>query len=185
MPAIFGTSTVQAQKTATIIRPANTTTYTANTAWNTSATSALCVPVPILGCARPGVANGCLIQQIDIFSSANQSTKLNGILWLFNQPPVTPIGDNATFTLSAADFANVTGNMQGFAFTMTNTQAAAAGNAGISLTGVTFHAQTFQPTTPNPASGALYCAVQVVNAYVPVSGEALTITLHTLDLDGC
>lgn len=157
--------------TASITRPANTTTYSANTAWANATASA--VATEITGVCQ--VAGGrFLIPQLDVWSTVNPSTKLQGVIWLFSAQPSDPIEDNATFTIPAADFLNLTGNQQGFAFTLTNTQAAAAANSGATLAGTVYTGQCGSTTT------SVWMMAQVVNAYVPGSSEVLRVRLHTL-----
>lgn len=156
---------------SSITRRTGTDQYTANTGWNT-ATSGSSYGT-ITGVCR--TAGGqVLIPQIDIYSSANPATKLQGVLWLFSSTVGTPVNDNATFNIAAADFANLTGNQQGFAFTLTSTQASGAANSAISLTGTTYHARCATANT------SMYYLMQVVNTYTPASAEVLTIKLHTI-----
>lgn len=169
------TTVFAATPTASVTRPANTTTYTANTGWCNLTAACATVFTFTSACRVNGEA--VLIPEIDIWSSANQSTKLQGVLYLFSAAIGTVINDNATFTIAAADFANLTGNQQGFAFTLGNSQASGAANSGISLTGTTYHAQCFAGSTQ------IVGMVQVVNAYVPVSAEVLHVTLHTVGLN--
>jgi hypothetical protein len=183
-PIPAGTNTIGgvfnfgAVSTATVTRPANTTTYTANTGW-CGATAACATVFSFTNACR---ANGTfvLVPEIDIYSSntTNPVTpKLQGILWLFSATPGTIINDNATFNIATADFANLTGNQQGFPFTLAQAQAAGAVNNGVSLIGTTYHAQCGAGNT------TIVGMVQVVNAYVPVSGEVLTIKLHTVGVN--
>lgn len=165
--AVPGNSNIATQA---ITRPANTTAYTANTAW-ANATSGATYSSFIAACRGPTAQ--VLIPQIDIWSSANPATKLQGILWLFSTAP-TAINDNATFNIAAADFSNLTGNMQGFPFTLTSVQASGAANSGVSLTGTTYHAVC------NGSQPTIYGMVQVVNTYTPASNEVLRISLHTV-----
>jgi hypothetical protein len=166
-----GAGAFSAVASASITRPANTTTYTVATGWNT-ATSGSSYGT-ITGVCR---SNGgfVLIPEIDIYSSANPTTKLQGSLWLFDTVVGTPVNDNATFNIASADFANLTGNSAGFPFTLVTNQAAGAANHGISLTGTTYHAHCASGNT------SMYFLIQVTNAYVPANSEILTIKLHTL-----
>lgn len=156
--------------TAQITRSGNTTTYTANTGWNNGTPTFFSFP----GVCR---ANGgtFLIPEIDIWSSANPTLKLTGVLWLFAGVPGTNVSDNATFTIAAADYANVTGNFGGFAFSLGNGQInTGAANSGVSLTGTTYGGHC-------PAgSTTLTGMVEVTNAYVPANGEILHVGLVSL-----
>lgn len=154
---------------ATITRPANTTVYTANTAW-ANATSGATMTTITGVCDR--ASQQVLIPQIDIMVDEAPATKLQGILWLFNAS-VTQINDNAAFTLASADFLNSTGNVQGFPFTLTAVQSGTNTHSAVSLTGINYHAQC-------GASSGIVFMVQVVNAYTPTSGEILTVKLHSI-----
>ena len=161
--------------TSSITRKANTTTYTAFTGWN--ATSATVFTFTSVG-ARNG--QQIAIVGIDIWSSANPTLLLQGALWLFSVTPGTIIADDATFTIASGDFANLTGGCfgAGIPFTLVNNQAAAAANSGVSLTpGPSLIA------TLGGSSTSLFGMVEVINAYVPVSAEVLTINLHTVGLN--
>ncbi|QPF81697.1 hypothetical protein IC762_17900 [Bradyrhizobium genosp. L] len=177
LPVSAGTGTnlapFAAYSKATIARPNNTTTYTANTGWN-NATSAATGFFSLTTACR---VNGgqVLIPRIDIWSSANPATKLTGVVWLFSAVPGTNVSDNATFTIAAADFANLTGSVQGFAFTLGNAQTnSGASNSGASLTGTTFQAQCASGTT------TITGMVEVTNAYVPAANEVLTVGVATI-----
>jgi hypothetical protein len=161
-----------AVSSSTLTRPANTTTYTANTGWSNSPASYL----EFKPACR--VAGGqVLIEQIDIYSSANPSKKLAGHLFLFSAVPSAPIADNAPFTLASVDFEHLTGNQQGFPFVLANSQASAAANSGVSLTGTSYRAQC------SSDAAAIYGLVQVTNAYAPAKAEVLTVRIHTLGLN--
>ena len=155
---------------ASITRTTTSGTYTSNTGWNaTSATY-----YTFSGACR---TNGgqVLIPSINIYSSLNPTTKLTGILWLFSAVPGTIIADNATFTIAAADFANLTGSSQGFAFSLANSQTnTGAANSGATLSGTTYQAQC------SPSSTNMYGMVEVTNAYAQTSGEVLTIGINTV-----
>ncbi len=161
-----------AASTASITRSANTTTYSANTAWNNGTPTFF----SFTGACR---VNGgeVLIPEIDVWSSANQATKLQGVLWLFQAVPGTNVGDDVTFNITAGDFANLTGNQNGFAFTLASAQAAGAANSGVSLTGTTYHAQCASGST------TITGMVQVVNAYVPLNAEVLHVAIHTVGIN--
>lgn len=154
----------------TITRPSNTTTYTANTAWANATSGATYTSFSV---ACPG-SGQLLIPQIDISVDENPSTKLQGILWLLKEAP-TALNDNATFVIGTSDINNITGNKEGFAFTLVNNGASGATYSGITLAGTTYMAQCSGQT--------LYGMVQVVNAYVPTSGEIMTIDLHYIPVN--
>lgn len=159
-PAIWATS-----PRAAVTRLANTTTYTVNTGWNAAPPTTFQFNG---ACRTPGVQ--VKITQANFWSSVNPTTKLQGILWLFSSLPATLLADDATFNIAAADFANLTANQQGIAFTLASGQASGAANSGITVIGP-WQAQCVGSTT-------LYGMVQVVNAYAPASLEVLTAQLE-------
>jgi hypothetical protein len=159
--------------TQSITRPANTTQYTADTGW-CSATST-CTGVFTFTSVCRAASQRANVQRISAWSSANQSTKLQAVLWLFSATPGTVISDDATFTIASSDYANLTGAKQGFAFTMVNNQASGAANAGADLY------PSAQITCDS--SNQVYGMVEVVNTYTPVSGEVLSIAIDTIGLN--
>lgn len=158
-----------------ITRANNTTTYTANTGWNTATSAATAVFKFAGACRAPGSA--ILIPEIDAYSSANPTLKLTGTLFLFGATPATVISDNASFTIAAADFANAVGPLTGIQLTFANNQASGATNSSASATGTTYEAACA------PGSKDLFGAFEVTNAYVPASAEVLTISLRTLGIN--
>lgn len=160
-----------ASPTSSVTRPANTTTYTANTGWcNTTSTCAT-----VFTFANACRVNGgqVAVPSIDLWLSDHQTTALQGILWVFNVTPATVINDNASFNIATADFPNLTGSMSGFAFGMLSPQNS-PNNSGTTISGTIF------PMKCAAGSTTLYAMVQVVNAYVPTSAEVLNVTLHTI-----
>ena len=161
-----------ATSTSSLTRPSNTTTYTAGTGWNNATSSATGYFTFSSACRVNG--GQVLIPQIDIWSSANPTTKLVGVVYLFDATIGTLGNDDAAFMIAPSDFANLTGNQQGLFFALLNSQASGASNSGLSLTGVNYRAQCASGTT------SIYGMVEVLNAYAPASGEALHVTLHTI-----
>ena len=102
--------------------------------------------------------------------------KLAGALYIFNATPGTIIGDDATFTIASSDFGNLTGQFNGVAFTLGSQQASGAANSGMSLA-------ANMPARCASGSTTLYGMVEVTNAYVPASGEVLSINLHTVGVN--
>lgn len=170
--AIANVLSFAAASTSSITRSSNTTTYTANTGWNNGTPTFFSFTA---ACRTNG--GQVLIPEIDIWSSANPTTKLQGILWLFAAVPGTNVSDDATFTIASADYANLTGNRQGFPFTLANDQASGAANSGVTLAGTNYQVRCANTTT------TITGMVQVVNAYVPASAEVLSITLNTLGMN--
>lgn len=161
---------------SSITRPANTTTYTANTGWCNTTSACATVFTWTGACSTAGKM--VLIPQISIYSSASPTLKLSGYLWIFKATPGTVISDNANFNIASTDYANLTaGSKGGIPFTLTSNQGSGAANSGVSITGLNVMAQC--------ASGAatLTGMVEVGNAYVPASGEVLTIDISTIGVN--
>lgn len=158
---------------ASITRGVAGVTYTAKTGWNNSGAATF---FTFTGVCR--AAGGLVsIPEIDIWSSANPGTSLQGVLYLFDAAIGTVIADNATFSIHAADFANVTGNMAGFAFTLSNNQASGAANSSASITTGNYHASCVSGLT------SIYGMVEVVNTYTAAGTEVLTVQLHSIGLN--
>lgn len=161
-----------AYSTSSITRSANTTTYTANTGWNNGTPAFFSFTA---ACRVNG--SQVAIPRIDIWSSANPTLKLAGVLWLFSGVPGTNISDDASFTIASADFANLTGSFAGVPFTLANNQATGASNSGTTIAGTTYPAQCASGST------TITGMVEVSNAYVPASGEVLHVGLATAGLN--
>jgi hypothetical protein len=173
-------STPSWQASSSITRVANTTTYTANTGWNTATSGASAV----FSFANMAGYNGELVSLIgvDVYSNKNPALSLQGILWLFNTTPGTVISDDAAFLIAAADFANLAGDMTGIPFSLTCPQSGGPGGSA-SNSGVSFTPSPPVPLKLAAGSTTLYGMVLVVNAYVPASGEILTVNLRTMALN--
>jgi hypothetical protein len=158
---------------ASVNRPGNTTPYTANTAW-ANATSGATYMTFTNVCRANGTT--VLITHVIVDDFANQTTKLQGVLWLFNAVP-TAINDNVTFSLASADMATKVAAIDFTASKVTNQAAGASGSTTAELPGAGIQAGC--------AAGDrnLYGLFQVVNAYVPVSAEVLTGRLKVVGVD--
>lgn len=164
------TAPFAAYSAASITRSANTTTYTANTGWNNGTPTFFSFTA---ACRVNG--SQVLIPRIDIWSSANPTLKLTGVLWLFSAVPGTNVSDNAAFTIAAADFANLTGSFAGFPFTLANNEiSAGAANSSATLAGTTFQGQCASGST------TITGMVEVTNAYVPANAEVLHVGIATV-----
>ena len=171
----IGVAIGQSAPQSSIARPNNTTTYGANTGWNNTAGTGYFTFAG--ACSFPGI--DVIVSGVDVYSSANPTLKLTGYLFLFSTPPVTPIADGATFTIAAAtgnpptgDYSNITGTFSGISIGLGNNQASGAANSGVSISGLTSISRCI--------STSLYGMFEVTNAYVPASGEVLTVIVHTL-----
>lgn len=160
--------------TGTITRFTNTTTYTVNTAWANNTAGATYGTFGA-ACRTPG--GSVLIPEISIQVDENPTVKLQGVLWIFDTAVSNAVEDNASFIIPQVDYARVVGSKGGFAFTLTNNQHGSATDSGVTLAGTVYHAKCAAGST------SLYFMVQVVNAYVPTSGEIMTIKLHNVAAD--
>jgi hypothetical protein len=160
---------------ADIVRPANAATYTANTGWANATSSAAYTTFTGVCRTTGGVV---LIPAVRVLDYANQTTKLTGVLWLFSVAPTTVIADNATFSIAAADLANIVAQPIPFTVsTVANQAAGASGSAVAAVAGTTYEAKCAGGDTN------LYGMVQVTNAYVPVSAEKLSVALKIVGVN--
>lgn len=157
--------------TANLTRPANTTTYTANTGLANATSGATYLTFSTICRANGKVV---LIPHVHVVDYANQTTKLSGVLYLFNAPPASPINDNATFSITSADMAVKVATIPFTVSQVTNQAAGASGSAEANVVGTTYEVGCGASTT------SLYAMVQVTNAYVPVSAEQYTFTLKAI-----
>lgn len=162
------------QVVATITRPNDALAYAAGDAV-TNSTSAP-VTTTFAGCARYLGGSG-LIATATLIDSANQATKGVFELWLFNgNSAPAPDNDNAVFTPTDAELANLVGVIQFNTAFVGDATAGAGGNA-------VYHGvlPTFQiPFICGSAVKDLYGLLVVRNAYTPVNLEAFTIILNII-----
>jgi hypothetical protein len=145
-----------------ITRPSDTTTYDINDAW---AATTPAVGGSTLGGLGAANEQAGIITEAIVTLTANQSTALQGEIWLFDAA-VTAIADNAAFTLTDAEINTCLGKI---AFTMDSTgsvTSGANGNIMAHITGLNFALHAQWPSN-------IRALVKVKNAYVPVSGEVL------------
>lgn len=153
----------------TLTRPANTSTYSANTAVANATSGA--VAITFTNCARLTGGSGFIIGA-DILDEANQTLKGAFELWLYNQAPSTVINDNANWAPTDADRANRVGVVKFDSGTVGNNASGASGNCE-------FYDQLTHPIPYVCVGGtSLYGQLVVRNAYVPVSAEVFQITLR-------
>lgn len=156
---------------ASFTRPADTTTYASGDVVCNS-TSA---PVP-LTFARATVTQGpksSTIKQVIVVDSANQTTKLDGELWLFDTT-VALDNDNAAFTPTDAELATLLGVVALGTPFVGDATSGAGGNA-VYVKSVSI------PVETKAADNAIYGVLVARNAYVPVSAESFTIRLGIED----
>lgn len=153
-------------------RPADTTPYAAGDVVCNSTS----VPVPI---TFGTIAKGSMlttIMQATCIVEANNATKPDLQLWLFDTAPVSP-NDNAAFAPTNAEMETLVAIIA-FpvgSFVVGNAGAAAAGNVACDAQALFIHAN------PTANSAALYGILVVRNAYTPTSAEKFVIRLKGVD----
>ena len=158
-----------AKPAATVTRPADTTAYAAGDVVN-AATGAV---ITFSGCARANGLGG-VIQHAKLVDSANQTTKGDFELWLFDTT-FTPDNDNAAFTPTDAELATVVCVIDLSYATFVGDATAGDGGNVLHQSDVLNRAFTCET-----ADTALYGALVVRNAYTPVSDETFAIQLEIL-----
>lgn len=158
--------------TATVTRPNNTTTYTASTAW-ANATSGATYGTLSGVCPRNGAH--VYLNDVYVVDKANQTTKLQGTLFLFSAVP-TAINDNAAFNLNSADWDTVKPPL---AFTLAAVLNASSGASGAVSIDVPASIEIGCAT----GDTNLYFMIRVDNAYVPVANEVLKIAVKVLGVN--
>lgn len=166
------TSGNAATVTTSVTRPNDTNAYTANDAWSdsTSAPSALTFSNVLR--TSGGTA---LIVGLDVISTANKATALQGELWLFDTAP-TVINDNAAFTITDGEYETVVAKIPFVLDSPGNSAADASGNTGTFVDGLNI-------LVTGVSSANLTGLIKVLNAYTPVAQEKLTFRLKVLRID--
>jgi hypothetical protein len=170
LPTVGSGGTVSANVT----RPANTTTYTANTAWAPNASGSTPQYGTLTGVCR---TNGgtVYVPDIHILDYANQTLKLTGILWLFNAAPTSVLNDDGAFNVASGDWS---AELIPVTFTLSNVL-----NAGSGASGAVDVDVPVGVAVSCGASANLYFMIEVTDAYVPISAEILTVALKALGLN--
>lgn len=160
---------------ATVTRPADTNAYNAGDVVCNSTSAP--VILSFNGAQRNG--KGGVIQQAILVDSANQATKPDLELWLFDTA-ITMDNDNAVFTPTDAELATLVGVID-FGTSYFKGGDATSGAGGNCVCDVQNLGIPF--TIPGGAATAntLYGVLVARNAYTPVSGESFTIRLKVLD----
>ncbi len=104
-----------------------------------------------------------------IVSSANQSTLMQGEVWIFDTA-VTAVNDNAAFAVSDTEYLTAVGIIPFTVANVGNATSGAGGNAGVNVQGLNIGFTTV-------GSANLRYLIKVINAYTPVSAETLTVRL--------
>lgn len=158
---------------ASFTRPNDTNQYTAGDVICNSTSAP--VIMTFSGAVNTDFQMG-IIAQATLIDSANQSTKLDAELWLFDTT-VTMDNDNAAFTPTDTECGTLVGIIP---FSTSYWKAGdatsgAGGNAVCHVQGLVI------PFNVVHASNALYGILVARNAYTPVAQEVFTVRLHIID----
>jgi hypothetical protein len=154
---------------ASITRPSDTTAYAAGDAATNSTTAP--VVSTFTGAARVAAGSGTIVAAT-LIDSANQATKGNFELWLFDTT-ATPDNDNAVFTPTDAECLTLVGVIPFGAAIVGDATSGAGGNAVYPVQGLGMPFKL-------PSGSDLFGLLVVRNAYTPVSAEVFTMRLHIL-----
>ena len=155
---------------ATYTRPANTTQYAANDAVSDSASAPAALEFADAAQVQHGA--GVILSAICV-SSANQATKPNFRLYIFDDEP-TPTNDNAAWAPTDADFMNLVAVIAFTAWEVGTVTAGAGGNT------VSIVSDISAPFRTSPGSRSLWGLVVERSTYTPVSAEMFTFRLGIL-----
>lgn len=158
---------------ATVVRSANTTTYSAGQVLSNSTTAGTVISFPNV---TRDVNGHAVINEALCIDEANQTTKPDLELWLFDAAP-TAENDAAAFAPSAAEIETLV-TVIAFpvaSFKVGNAASGASGNVMCDQQSLGI------PVNTKGQANALYGIVVVRNAYVPVSAEKFTFKLKVLD----
>jgi len=157
------TRTITVSKT----RPSDTTTYaildtisestSAGTVWT------------FANWAREA-GRGATLVGAELIVSTDQSLKLDSELWLFDTAPATTLNDNVGYAPTDAEMKT----LLGIVLFPAALWKPGSGNGVIPLDGL---AQAFACAA---AATSIFGVLRAGNAYVPTSGEEITIRLHCL-----
>lgn len=168
---------------ATLTLPAGAAVYAAGDAMTDSAASP--TALTFANAARYNGGGG-IIKGVTILDSANQATKLSAELWLFRGSAApTPDNDNAPFTPTDAELANLLGVIvfdgptAGWSY-IGDATVGAGGNVilvgRIGPSGAGAHLLDL-PYKCHSSIANLFGLMVARNAYTPVASEAFTISL--------
>jgi len=161
---------------AAVTRPADTSAYTAGDVISDSTSAPTLLTFQGVGGSARGFT---ILQSVLCIDSANQATKPDLELWLFDTAPAAQ-NDNAAFAPTDAELITGLNGLVGvipIPSTSFRVGLATSGAAGNSICHVT---NIGLPLNLN-AFAVLYALVVVRNAYTPVSAEAFTFKLALLD----
>lgn len=150
-------------------RPATTTQYAAGDQVSDSASAPAALEFEA---ARFEGGTGVILDALCI-SSANQATKPNLRLYLFDTEP-TPNNDNAAWAPSDADMLNLIGVVEFSAWEVGTSTAGAGGNCASLVKGLNL---AFKAVA---GSQTIYGLLVERGTYTPVSAELLTVRMGVL-----
>lgn len=156
----------------TITRPSDTNVYASGDVICDSTSSPTIITFS--SCARSSGGSG-IINAVTLIDSANQSTTLDGDLFIFDTTVVMD-NDNAAFTPSDSELATCIGVVS---FLGANSK---AGDATSGAGGNRFYPNALSGTLDFVTIGSanLYGIFVARNAYTPVSAEVFTFRLHIM-----
>lgn len=150
----------------TFTRPADTTAYAAGDAISDSTSAPTAFEIP--NCVEQNGAGGLLLSTL--IMSTNPSTTNASFDLLVFESTYTPVNDNAAFTISSAQRdAVVESGQHASSIFVADAAGKSCVRNGRNL-----------PFVCGPESKSLYIALLARGAYVPTSGERLTIRLGIL-----
>ena len=152
-------------------RPENTTAYAAGDVVS-GATAAV---MKFSKCAGQGGQGGS-VRSVMIISSADQTTKLDADLWLFDAAPAIA-DDNAAFAPTDAEILTVVGVVSVVGTTAANTKVGLTTGTGNQ---VFINDGLDIPFACAKTDAALYGILVARNAYTPVSAEVFRIKLGVI-----
>lgn len=170
---------------STIVRPADTTVYTAGdivagasneiftfgTAWQELASADVDYGVA----RRQAETKSFSMDWLQLVSSANQATKMAGSIWFFITSP-TSQADNTAFAPTDTQMEESIIAKFDFADTDWSVGNSTVGVGGNSLCDIPTRGRSFGiPDIDAGGTGQLYARLVLSNAYTPVSAERITI----------
>ena len=166
-----------------ITRPANVTAYVAGQVLADSTSAASIFKVPFL-CANP--SQGTILQELVVTSSANQTTKPDLEMWLFDGGTAaadvdkTAENDAASFAPTDAEMLRLITVIQIPTGTWKagNGTAGAGGNAANVLSNLSIPINVARIAN---STRSIYPIIVVRNAYTPVSGEVFQFRFKFID----
>lgn len=154
--------------TGSITRPADTTVYAAGDEISSSTSSPTIMSFS--GCARANGGSGVVVS-VTLIDSANQTTKPQLELWLFDTTS-TPTNDNSAFAPSDSVANTLVGIIPLSLLYVGDSASGASGNsAWIGALAAPI------PYVCGGSSTSLFGRLVVRNAYTPVSAEVFTVRL--------